>query len=128
MGSNPTAGIMFIFLLLLEIDRTPYVECKVDKIELNTTTLNQGLTQLIFWDYNTRHKRWECRDYRVHGHSMQIIDCVRRDVKRKMWVASWYDGGRLIYVYAPIYKITNTDNDPEVDNRKIWPLILRKEL
>ena len=89
-------------------------------IEVNSTYDNRGrlvLEQVIFWEFSDR-------GYRVVAWQL-LKSKFQRPVNG---VAAWVDGNRLRVVRTSQVKFTWTQHDPEIIDRKRWPVAARRGL
>jgi hypothetical protein len=98
-------------------------------IELNTTYDFDGrelFKQNIYWLWNERLGRLECRGFNIIKHESQIPrpDCCGR----KHYTTLWRDGEVNRLVVADSFKETWTQHDPELVEREYLPKELRREL
>ena len=119
---------MWILLLAAWPDSPRETATVVDKIEYNHRFDDQGelqFTQLIFWQWNDRHRRFDVIAWKM---APQLLDAPYKTPQG--WAVSWYDSQRRepVTVYAAIFRHTRTAFDPEKDNRELLKSIYRTAL
>lgn len=112
---------MFVALLLLgRVNHVPEItETKVDMIEVNHSFCNK-VDQVIFWEWS--EGRWKVRGWRM------VAKCALPVPDGRGWRVTWMDKGKLRTVYSRIAIHSQTNRDPEIENRQIVPVEKRTPL
>ena len=89
----------------------------VDVIEVNHVVRDGKvtLTQVIYW-------RWES-DNRLHVVAWRTVPedyTVQRVGNR--WIDEYQEGTQRMRVYGRGYRFRRSDYDPEMEDRKVWPV------
>ena len=101
---------------------------KVDLIEVNHLYDQQGrhvIDQLIFYDWDSSHGRFQVRAWRLIKSPGQM---PQRDWSKDAYVSYWRDMHVMRRVYASRIRETWTTYDPEVLEREVLPIEYRQEL
>lgn len=120
-----------LWIFLLDDRPQDITTDRVDVIEMNdyaTKDLETGLPknvffQVIFWEWNHRHSRYQVVAWRLFKDDMP----TPRKIGGK-WVMVWLDGNHFRKVTATSYCKTKTWFDPELEDRKILPKERRRGL
>lgn len=109
-------------------DGTLAESCSV--IELNHFYSENGdlvFDQVLFWDWSDAAARYNVRAWRLVKHESQLpYPCYGGGPR--MYRALWLDGERNRLIYAPSYRETWTQYDPELTEREKLPKEKRREL
>ena len=92
--------------------------CSAQQKQDGTWHITRHLSQLIFWELRPDGK-FHVQDWRL------LADCKRPtfDHKRRQWVCRWLDRGLWgREVVAPAYHESFSIDDPELEDRKEWPI------
>lgn len=101
---------------------------RVDKIEYNHYHDEAGrpvFDQLIFYDWDSRAKRFQVRAWRLVKSPSQI---PQKDHHTDKWYVLWHDTGVLRKVTSNSVTETWTQYDPELGEREYLPQEKRDEL
>lgn len=93
-----------------------------DVLELNHYYDGNGkhvFTQWIFWEW--RHRSFRVKAWRMEGRG-------RLDRRGGSWRLMWHDQGRLRTMEAEEFRVTWTQWDVELEERKRWPVCNRTGL
>ncbi len=104
------------------------VHQRVDLIELNHFIDDSGrhvFDQLIFYDWSAEHGRYHVRAWRLVKSPQQL---PTRSWNPRCYRCVWHDDGVLREVWAPIFRETWSQTDPERENRKVWSEDRRPDL
>lgn len=120
-------------LILLVTSIVPYGEIAVvetvDAIELNhlfDEECRLVFDQVIFKDWSDRRRCFAVRDWRLIKKPSQI---PQRDWQTDGYGILWFDGEVLREVRAKsLTESWSQSVDPEVEDRKVWPIELRRKL
>lgn len=123
-----TAFASLLFAVVPLSDGTLAESC--DLIELNHFYDEKGsevFIQNIFYDWSDRESRFNVRAWRLVKHESQL-PYPAYGGGPKMYRALWLDGDVNRLIYAPSYRETWTQYDPELAEREILPKEQRREL
>lgn len=103
------------------VNETATVRQTVDLIEMNHFVDDEGrevFRQVIFYDWSKADRRFHVRAWRLIKHENQV---PQRHWNPSGHQCSWHDNGLLKQVWAPQFRETWTQRDPERANRKFLP-------
>ena len=98
------------------------IEAQCDWIELNRVMRPNGkvsLTQAIFWSLEADGD-YHCRDWAICEQPASRVEGG--------WQLLLYRHQRHYRVIAPVFSESWTSNDPEVDDREVWPENQRQKI
>ena len=122
-------GIFLAFALSLTIDHDLLIYDSVDVIEINHCYGSDGekrFTQTIFWEWKNFYPEgnYIVGDWRI----IKKQPHPRHDYSRGGYNLIWNDQGTWRRVQSVSIRETWTQYDPELDNRQILPLVIRRGL
>ncbi len=94
---------------------------RVDLIELNHFIDDQGrevFRQIIFFDWSATHHRYHVRAWRLVKDASQL---PQRNWEPSGYQCTWHDDNQLRQVWAPSFRETWSQIDPERANRELLP-------
>lgn len=129
--------LIVIAIIIGTVSRDAVCHDEVDLIEINhlhDVRLRQDGTiagnresfrQTIFWNWSPSHARFLVVDWRKTCVTGRPIPDARGG-----WLLIWMDGDRWRCVRAKSFRETwhLRDFDPEIENRKVFPMEFRKKL
>lgn len=146
---------MILLLLALNPASQPVFDA-VDRVEVNHFYNGDGclvFDQIIWWDWNVSHSRWDVVDWRLLKDVRKVIEADQREWDRNFpdgppyvaewigghatphhepcgWVSEWYDEKTLKYrrVVAKTCDESWTDFDRELIEREQLPEQHRRRL
>ncbi|QEG39793.1 hypothetical protein [Roseimaritima ulvae] len=104
------------------------VQQRVDLIELNHFIDDSGrhvFDQIVFYDWSDVHKRYHVRAWRLVKSPTQL---PVRHWNPTSYRCVWHDDGVLREVWAPLFRESWSQRDPERENRKLLAEDQRLEL
>ena len=106
---------MLLLLLLAITSGHPLPNC--DLVEINHYYPNgqHAFTQIIAWDWDAQYRRW-------HAHQWAIV----QDWERTQNVTTIQTIDQTIKLESKLFRETTTTNDPERDNRILFPTKYRR--
>lgn len=126
--------MVWVLLLASYVDNKVVIYDEVDCTEINRYYDNEAelvFVQIIFWDFNWLLDEYVCRDWRfVRDNLQEPVRVWGVQGSRPQWKTSWWDEKDNVRreVRSWGMRSTRTWWDPEVENRKLVPVWLRKGL
>lgn len=120
--------MIFALLVLTAFPTYEPATDRVALIEVNHLYDCNGrhvIDQVIFYDWDTSHGRFQVRVWRLIGKPGQL---PVKDWGRDCYISYWRDTHTLRKVYASRKRETWTTYDPEVLEREMLPIEFRREL
>lgn len=98
---------------------------RYDKVELNTWHSGGGSPshQLVFWRWDSDFCRYRSCGFTILADAKQVR--VERMGNREYRV-EFYKGTELMQFRSPIFAVSETDYDPELEDRNWKPSVLRE--
>ena len=125
-------ALLAAWMLLLVPGRPIVVRDHVDLMELNRVYNAQGevtMFQVIFWNWSPREKRYEVVAFHVITEPQNTV-LAAKTRRSRVFSYSWYSqqSGVFRVVTAKAFFESHTKYDPEMKDRAVWPLELRRGL
>jgi hypothetical protein len=121
-----TTLLILAALALSPIEDVPRDRC--DLIEINhfmDERWREVFVQQVFYDWAPYHSQYIVRAWRLAKRAEQY---PAWDFARAAYVVTWHDGDTLRQVQAPLFRVSQGQQDPELIDRNTLPKDHRREL
>jgi len=123
--------LLAILILSNPLKFTDYAEESVDLIELNHKYDKEGrhvFDQVIYWERAPGNGKYYVRAWHIVTDKPEHYPI--KNYISDIWEVNWYDSDARLHrkIRSRLYRESWTQNDPEIDNKKLLPQEFRLKL